>query len=253
MDLWELDKELSIIYQVDKFEDYCFNGIQVEGKKEIKKVLLSVTLSIDLIKLAIKDNFDAIIVHHGIFGKNHFSLRGYLKERIRLLINNDISLFGIHLPMDANPNIGHNATISKLLELENLEEFNYGFIGTNIKSLNLLEINRILEQYIISNTGFNVDEIKFKIIDYCDGEPAKIAIISGESYKYFEEAVKNKIDLFICGTMAEHIPYIVRENKKSLIAMGHYYSEIPGIIELAKFIKDKYNLHVETWFDKNDL
>ncbi len=253
MDLWDLDRELKIIYQLDKYEDYCLNGIQVEGKKEIKKVLLSVTLSSDLIKLAIKNNFDAIIVHHGIFGKNHFSLTGYLKERIRLLINNDISLFGIHLPMDANSNIGHNVTIAKILELENLEEFNYGFIGINIKSLSLLEINRILEQYIMSNTGFGEDEIKFKIIDYCNGNPGKIAIISGESHKYFEEAIKNNVDLYICGTIAEHVPYIVRENKKSLIAMGHYYSEIPGIIELAKLLKDNYNLHVETWFDKNDL
>lgn len=251
MKLHDLEKELSEIYQFEKFDDYCHNGIQVEGKEDVEKILLSVNISNQVIDYAIKEKADAIIVHHGFFGKSFLNIKGNLKVRIKKLLENDISLIGIHLPMDANTEIGHNKVISNIIGLDFLETFNYGFIGKNIGNLDIFEIKSKIEKKLSDNGIVKKDNIR--IYDYLNKKPEKIAVISGEAYKYFEEAIYYGVDLFITGSIAQHIPEIAIENRMAILTIGHYNSEIFGIVTLSNLLKESFNLKTSTIFLPNDL
>ncbi len=253
MNLFELENELNSIYKFDEFEDFCKNGIQVEGKKEVNRIILGVTITKDLIEHSIINNADAIIVHHGIFGKNFFELKGTLKSRIKLLLGKNISLIAIHLPMDAQPGIGHNKVIADIIGLDNLKSFNFGFSGDNVEKLSIENINIKIIDYLKKSSGNSLNLKNIKIIDYLKSIPNKITIISGDSYKYFEQAISEGTDLFICGTINEYIPPIAKENGKSIIALGHYNSETPGIIKLAQVLNEKLNLNASCCFFENEL
>lgn len=251
MNLYELERELANYYQFQYFEDYCHNGIQVEGKEEVNKVVLSVNINIDVIEFAIKEKADAIIVHHGFFGKSFLSIRGNLRDRVKKLLENDISLIGIHLPMDANYEIGHNRIISNIIELTNLEPFNYGLIGQNEKGFGIVQIMQKIENYLSDRAGIKKGSIK--IYNYLNDIPKKVAVISGESYKYFEEAIERNVDLFISGSIAQHIPQIALEEGKAILSIGHYNSEVMGIIALSHLLKERYGLNTKLIFNENDL
>jgi len=251
MNLYELEKELANFYQFQNFDDYCHNGIQVEGKENVNKVVLSVNINLDVIEFALKEKADAIIVHHGFFGKSFLNIRGNLKDRVKELLINDISLIGIHLPMDANFEIGHNKILANIIDLLYLEPFNYGLIGQNEKKLNINEIMQKIENYLFSKAGIKKGSIK--LYNYLNRIPEKIAVISGESYKYFEEALEKNVDLFISGSIAQHIPQIAVEEGRAILSIGHYNSEVPGIIALSKFLKERYKLDTKLIFNENEL
>ncbi|MCK4554866.1 Nif3-like dinuclear metal center hexameric protein, partial [Candidatus Parcubacteria bacterium] len=121
--------------EVKKFEDYCVNGLQVEGAEKVSKIITGVSLSQKLIEAVIKKNAKMIIVHHGIFGSQISKppcIKGVVRNRLKLLLENDINLCGFHLPLDAHPVIGNNISLIKLLRLKKMDVIScpdYGEIG----------------------------------------------------------------------------------------------------------------------------
>ena len=118
MKINELQTYLTKILQPEKFNDYCPNGLQVEGKQEVRKIVTGVTASMALLEAARKANADAILVHHGYFwrGENQ-AIVGIKKRRIQFLLENDINLFAYHLPLDAHAEFGNNVMLGKVLGL----------------------------------------------------------------------------------------------------------------------------------------
>lgn len=101
------------------FSDYAPNGLQVEGRPEVKRVVTGVTACQALLDEAVKLQADAVIVHHGYFWKNESPLvKGMKRQRLRTLLLNDINLYGWHLPLDAHPELGNNAQLAKLLGIQ---------------------------------------------------------------------------------------------------------------------------------------
>ena len=134
---------LNGLLNISEFEDYCVNGMQVEGKRNVKKIVLGVSVSQRLFQQAIKKKADMIIVHHGIFWKSDphpFYLTGIFRKRLALLIKNDINLLAYHLPLDAHPEIGNNAQIMKLLNIEPTKRVDVGLLG-RLKSKIELQIS----------------------------------------------------------------------------------------------------------------
>ncbi len=121
----KLTEHLNKLYKVYQYQDYGPNGLQVEGKLEIKKVGLSVSATKESVDLAVKHDVDALICHHGLFWKFHGArpIKGSFARRVSPLIKNDINLFGFHLPMDGHPKLGNAAYIAKLLGQKNTEPF----------------------------------------------------------------------------------------------------------------------------------
>lgn len=256
-ELREIDKYLYNLYKFSDFEDYCVNGLVVEGKSNVDKIGFGVSFNASFLEKAIISGCDAVVVHHGIFQKRFFTLKGIEKDRIIKLLNNDISLFGIHLPMDAHPEVGHNALLLKEIGCEIIEPLKWGFFGRNKKKASLENIINTLHTFIhpdgfrsgdqeVFDDEFNLSKRDgFMILGNGPAIPEKIFMASGGSTDLYEEAVAMGADTFICGEIKEHIPAISLETKTNFINLGHYYSERPGILTLMNLIGQKFDVKTE--------
>jgi putative NIF3 family GTP cyclohydrolase 1 type 2 len=123
VELTELECYLAELLDVAVFEDYCVNGVQIEGKPEINRILTGVSASARLFEIALDQKVDAVLLHHGLFWRQSphpMALTGIMKKRVKLLLDADISLLGYHLPLDAHPEFGNNARISRALGLRDI-------------------------------------------------------------------------------------------------------------------------------------
>lgn len=246
----ELDRFLASTYMYDNFQDYCHNGCQIEGKNEIERIALGVSFNKLFLEEAIRLQADAMIVHHGIFGKNFFRLTGNLKEKTALCLAHNMSLFGIHLPMDAHPEIGHNALLAKILQAHIISPFKVGFLVKNSAGLSLREIIDTLAESLNISSPLNmagrdlVPHMRQGIhfLDHGPEIPETIGIISGGSASSYEASIDAGADTFICGDIKEQTPGISYESKTNYINLGHYHSEKPGITALEAILEKNFNI-----------
>lgn len=232
------------------FEDDSHNGLQVEGKKDIKSVLLSVSASLQLIKKAVDLKVDAIIVHHGLLWGKQQRITGVYAEKIRLLLENGINFFAWHLPLDAHRKLGNNINIIKLFPVSKIEPFGQykkskiGFKAKLKKSIPCEKIFTVIKEKINPKAlilPFGADRIK------------KIAVISGGGQGMFSQAVTEKVDLYITGEASEQCYEIAREEKIHFVAAGHYASEKFAIKALEKIIARKFKLKTFFYDSKNPI
>lgn len=224
---------------VKDFEDYCVNGLQVEGALEIKKIITGVSLSQKLIREAIKEKAQMIMVHHGMFGKqlgNPPQIKGVLKERLKLLLENDISLAGFHLPLDAHKTIGNNASICKLLGVKNIKPFYVGFIGDLEKPT---DINKFLD---LVKKSIKKDPY---VILAGPKKIKKVGVISGGASPEYKIAKELGADVYVCGDIREEIVRAVEEDEINFINAGHYHTEVFGVRNLGNLIKNKFKIEVK--------
>ncbi len=227
----EIVKNLNKILQIDLTPEQ--NGLQVEGTKEVKKIVFGVSANMTLFEAAKKENAQMIIVHHGLLWGHEQKITGVFGTRIKFLIKNDLNLVAYHLPLDKHPTLGNNAGLAKLLGLKNLQPFGtykglkIGFKGTLAKPKTFENIFKIL-----GGEGLNFGPKRIKTI----------AIVSGGAHDMLEEAIQEKADLYICGSRDEYVQELAREGKINFIAMGHYNSEKLGILALKKYIEKKYKV-----------
>ena len=135
--------------QPERFKDYGPNGLQVEGRPEIRKIVSSVTASRALIEAAIAAGADAVFVHHGLFWRGQDGcVTGWMKQRLALLLAHDVNLFAYHLPLDAHPELGNNAQLGAKLKLVadgRFGEQDLGFIGAPEKPLTAAALAALLQ------------------------------------------------------------------------------------------------------------
>ena len=224
---------------VDKFDDGCFNGLQIEGVNEVNKVVVGVTWSKKLIFEAIKKQAKLIIVHHGLF-KGDFGdtprIKGFIKNRIKLLLENDINLAGFHLPLDTHAMIGNNVSICKILGIKKIKKFGFGFWGELDEKENFKEFVKKVNKNL---------HTKSYVIPAGQKKIKKIAVISGAASPHFKEAAELGVDTYICGDAREEIVRAVEETGINFINAGHYNMEKMGIQNLGKLIAKKFKIKVE--------
>ena len=249
-----LSRDLEKLFRYEDYEDYCLNGLQIEGRKTIKKIAFAVSYNLPAVEQAINWGADALIAHHGVFGKNFFSVTGREKVKVKALLDADISLFGIHLPLDAHRELGNNAQLAACISADILEPFEVGFIVMNTAKLSRQEILKAFHDKLSTDDEGRIKAEGIKPgktygIDHCDfgpDVPEKIAIVSGGSGSYYEPALLKGIDTFIGGDIREQIPAIAYESKTNYINLGHYWSETIGIKALQTWCEQNYQ--VETVF-----
>lgn len=230
MDLFELGKRLDKLLNKDKFADDSINGIQVEGKRKVKKVATGVSASAALFNEALKWGADAIIVHHGILWCGmDIKIHSSLKERLKILLQNEISLLAYHLPLDAHPEIGNNAQIGKKLGLKKgipFGEYKGNLIGfsftCNFSAEKLLGKIRELFGEPINHIPCSKRRIR------------KIAIVSGGAQKEFFQVAGKDIDLFLTGEISEFVVELAKEIDCHFVSAGHYRTEKFGIMALTE-------------------
>lgn len=224
--------------QVSEFNDYCINGIQVEGKEKIHKLGFAVSASLETLKEAKKEKVDALIVHHGLFwDRDSHAICGSKKEKIKLLLENDISLLAYHLPLDAHQEVGNNWVAARELGFENLTVFDTVGVKGSFKEKSIENMIKTLENYY-EHPAFFASGGKKTI--------SSAAIISGGAHKSIYKAVKEGVDLFITGSFDEPLWHIAKEEKIHFVALGHSATERIGPRQLALHIEKKFA--VETLF-----
>lgn len=254
----ELTGYLAGIYDYAAFDDYCENGLQVEGKEEIRTITFGVSFNMPLLNRAVEMKADAIVVHHGVFQPGFFRIRDALKRKVKLLMDHNISLYGIHLPMDAHPEIGHNALLLSFLEAGNIQPFDVGFMGDNVKKYSLDKILEVFHRRLhTDSTGTGSSEgyespyfsltrkHGFTVVQNGPEVPQKIAIISGGASRHYEDLVAKGIDTFVVGEIKEQVPAISLDTGTNFVNLGHYFSEKPGVLELQKRIQTKFDVKTE--------
>lgn len=250
----DLARDLERFFRYEDYEDFCLNGLQVEGKNEINKIAFAVSYNLPSLQEAINSGADAFIVHHGIFGRNFFSIKGREKIKIKALLDNDISLFGIHLPLDAHREVGNNAQLAACISADIIDPFEVGYI---VKNTAKHSIDKILKLYHIKLGTDNsapivsdgISPARTFGMDHCNfgpDIPEKIAIVSGGGAGFYEKAIELGVDTYITGDIREQHPAIALESKSNYINLGHYYSETIGIKALESHCKKKYG--IETIF-----
>jgi len=235
----EIEKYCQDYLNIKDFNDHCYNGCQVEGEENVKKIITGVSLSKKLIEKALEKKAEMIIVHHGFFMDAFGSpviIQGVMRARLRMLLSNNINLLGFHLPLDAHLEIGNNISICKKLKLENIEKFNVGFVGKLKESIDF-------EEFL--NKVNNIFQTKSYGIQAGNKNIEQIGIISGAASSDFQKAKYMGADTYLCGDLRENIVREVEEAGINFINAGHYNTEKFGIQNLGELIAKKFELEVE--------
>ncbi|WP_036594831.1 Nif3-like dinuclear metal center hexameric protein [Ottowia thiooxydans] len=220
--------------QPERFKDYGPNGLQVEGRAQIGKLVSGVTASRALIEAAVEAGADAILVHHGLFwrGQNG-TVTGWMKERLRLLLANEINLLAYHLPLDAHPVLGNNAQLGRVLGLQATGRFgeqDLGFIGGRADGETFADAD-VLAWQLEHALGRPVVGIhgKRQAIE-------RVAWCTGGAQSYFEAAIAAGAQAFITGEISEPQAHLARECGVSFFACGHHATERYGAPALGAHV-----------------
>ncbi len=246
----ELLSAFNSLLQPERFTDYGPNGLQVEGKAQIRKIVSGVTASRALIEAAIFAKADAIFVHHGLFWRGQTGVvTGWMKERLKRLLSHDINLFAYHLPLDAHPELGNNVQLGQKLgfitsgacergEIKHFGEQSLGWMA-NIEKIeqNPLQNPENLQKHLESTlkrpvAGVFVDKDAINSVAWC----------TGGAQSYFEAAIAAGADAFITGEMSEPQAHLARECGVAYFACGHHATERYGAPAVAAHVAEKLGI-----------
>ncbi|MCW8957305.1 MAG: Nif3-like dinuclear metal center hexameric protein [Gammaproteobacteria bacterium] len=226
---------------INDFDDYCPNGLQVEGKANINCLVTGVTASRDLIDRAIAQGADALLVHHGYFWKGEdASIVGLKKQRIARLLQNDISLLAYHLPLDAHTEYGNNIELARRLGIRVTGVMDQG------RARGLLWYGE-LEQVLTAN------ELSERIATALNRQPLhlssssqqpihRLAWCTGGAQGYIEAAAQLGVDAYISGEVSEQTFHLARELDIHYFAAGHHATESYGVQALGLHLAEQFEL-----------
>lgn len=226
----------------NKIQDYCPNGLQVEGKHQIERVLTGVTASQALIDEAIEQEADALLVHHGYFWKGEDpTIKGIKKERLKALLEHDINLYAYHLPLDVHGEFGNNIQLARLFEFHSIKPLDASDLSVpgNIGSLPATMTGYDLAELISEKLGRKPLHIGEE-----DDLVATVAWCSGGAQNYLQKAVDAGVDAFITGEINEPAVHLARETGTHFYSAGHHATERYGVKALGEHLAEEFDLDV---------
>lgn len=237
MKMTELLDYTGQLLQVERFRDYCPNGLQVEGKAEVGRIVSGVSACLQLLEAAAATGADMVLVHHGYFWKNEDArVAGIKRARLKLLLERDINLVGYHLPLDAHPELGNNAQLARKLGLE-VE----GWFGEQ----SIAAYGSLLSAQTLAELGDGVavalDREPF-IVGDADRSVRRVAWCTGAAQDYLAQAIALGVDAFITGEVSEHTVHLARESGVAFIAAGHHATERYGIQALGEHLAERFGV-----------
>ncbi len=251
----ELCAWLDATLKSSSFNDYCPNGLQVEGKPQISHIIAGVTASEALIDAAIEQGADTLLVHHGWFWKGEDPrIKGTRKTRLAKLLAHDINLLAYHLPLDAHPVLGNNAQLARVLGLlperrissetgdtENNPPITTGpgnliWLGTMPGATSLAQIALQTEQRLARKPLVIGDQHRaVKRIGWC----------TGAAHSMLSDAIDAGVECFITGEISEPTVHLARESGVGFISAGHHATERYGVQALGEEIARIFNIRVD--------
>jgi dinuclear metal center YbgI/SA1388 family protein len=222
------------LLQPERFKDYGPNGLQVEGREPVRRIVSGVTASRALIEAAIRADADALFVHHGLFWRGQDGrVTGWMKQRLALLLQHDLNLFAYHLPLDAHPQLGNNAQLGSVLGLHadaRFGEQDLGFIGSPADA-GAFATPAALAGHVGRVLGRSVT-----LVEGGAGALTRIAWCTGGAQGYFEAAIAAGAQAFITGEISEPQAHYARECGVSFLACGHHATERYGAPAVAAHV-----------------
>jgi dinuclear metal center YbgI/SA1388 family protein len=230
--LSEITKFLDTELKIAEIEDCSLNGLQVEGKNQIRKAGFAVDASYETLLSAKEAAVDMLIVHHGIFWEKQEAILGPLYQKLKVLIENGISLYAAHLPLDIHPDIGNNAQIAKIvLETSGKQIGDYGYIAE--VDIKLSEVVNRIESRL---------KTKCKVYSCGKENLKKVALSSGGGASMLSLAIKEGACLFITGEPRLSSYHLAKEAGINLIFCGHYATETLGIKALSLETEKRFDV-----------
>lgn len=225
------------LLQSGDYQDYCPNGLQVEGKGEINTLISGVSACQALLDRAVEQGADAILVHHGFFWRGEDArVIGMKKRRLATLIKNDVSLIAYHLPLDGHPDLGNNSLLGEKLGLKA-----HGHFG-----------NGELAQWCELESGISAETLNQRLAEALQREPLHIAgsdrqlkrigWCTGAAHSYLAEAAAMGLDAFISGEISEPTVHLARELGIDYFAAGHHATERYGVQALGEHLASKFGI-----------
>ena len=240
----QLVAELDEVLEADEVDDYCPNGLQVEGRPDVRRIVTAVSASRALFGRAVDLDADAVLVHHGILWNSPEAPRlvGSLRERVRLLIEHRLSLIAYHLPLDRHPELGNAAQLAVRLGLIELEPFGE-------------HRGRSVGVCGVFPAPVEADELFAAVADVCGRDPqvfegdrrmvSSVGIVTGAAQRSYHEAVAAGLDAFITGEPTEWVLHQAAEDGVHYLAAGHYATERFGVLALGRWCEEQLGLEVE--------
>ncbi|MCH2220781.1 MAG: Nif3-like dinuclear metal center hexameric protein [Dechloromonas sp.] len=223
-----------------RFRDYCPNGLQVEGRAEIVRLVAGVTASQALLDVAVARNADAILVHHGYFWKGEDGrVTGIRRKRLSSLLANDINLLAYHLPLDAHPELGNNAQLAQRLGWVvegHFGEQDIAWLGSLVGPGTLAELATNVAR-VLGRTPLVIGDGSKHI--------RRIAWCSGGAQGYFEQAIALGVDAYLSGEISEQTVHLARESGVAYLAAGHHATERYGVRALAEHVAQQFGIACE--------
>jgi dinuclear metal center YbgI/SA1388 family protein len=233
----ELEAHLAALLAVDRFRDYGPNGLQVEGRATVRRLVSGVTASLALIEAAVADGADALLVHHGLFWRGQDGrVTGWMRQRLGALLGADLNLYAYHLPLDAHPELGNNAQLGLRLGLLAQARFGEQELGV-VGSAPGLDSAAALAARVQAVLG------RAPLLLPGDGRPIRrVAWCSGGAQGYFEAAIAAGADAYLTGELSEPQAHVARETGVAFLACGHHATERYGAAALGEHLARQFGL-----------
>ena len=222
------------LLQPERFKDYGPNGLQVEGRPEVRRIVSGVTASLALIDAAIEAGADAVFVHHGLFWRGQDGrITGWMKQRLARLLAHDINLYAYHLPLDAHPDLGNNAQLGRVLGLQPAARFGEQDLGL---------LGAAPDGQAYAHAGALAAHVERALgrpvvcVDGGGGPIRRIAWCTGGAQGYFEAAIAAGAQAFLTGEISEPQAHYARECGVSFLACGHHATERYGAPAVAAHV-----------------
>jgi len=223
--------------------DTSLNGLQVDNNgAEINKIVFAVDANLETFKQCAAAGGNMLFVHHGLFWGQPLALAGTHRERLKFLLDNNIALYAVHLPLDQHPSLGNNAALAELLGIENPEPFGLyhgrkiGFKGRLKKPLTVEEAVKAISF---------MDRLALGIYPFGKEKSETCAVISGGAAYEASQAMEEGADLYVTGEMSHAVYSLALEGKLNMIAGGHYSTEVWGVQKIMEACALQLNLETE--------
>ena len=221
------------------FNDYCPNGLQVEGKSQVKRIVTGVTACQALIDRAVSVSADLLLVHHGFFWKHDARVvTGMMQRRLKALLTHDINLVAYHLPLDVHPLVGNNARFGRALGIPSASRFSAGGVAD---LLSLGELPQPLSGRELK--ALLTSELGQEPLHIAAGERPirRVAWCTGAAQDMLVDAVSHGADAFITGEVSERTVHQAREYGIHFFAAGHHATERYGVQALVDVVKSSFS------------
>ena len=213
------------------------NGLQIENNGKVHRIGASVDIGLVPIRLAIEEQIDFLVCHHGLFWTPPVPFTGSNFEKIKLCIDSNLAIYSSHLPLDCHPSIGNNAILAKKLGLVPCDTF-LPFEGVDIGLLTTSSYDR----KELSNRLNDLFPAGFHAMEFGMKKPEKIAILTGSGQSAVDKIMETGSDTLITGELKQHHFNIAQELKLNLYCCGHYATERFGVDELSRKIAHHFDL-----------